>query len=118
MKVVPSYLDAVGNAVPSGRNGNATDFETVAASQTAQALGDTGAVGDFLARLVIIPATTSPGTVVLLDDETSVTIFAGGASSVASLAPIIVEMGITSAEGAWGVTTGSNVSVVAVGAFT
>ena len=37
------------------------DYETVAASQTAQALGATGAKGDFLSGVLVVPATTSPG---------------------------------------------------------
>lgn len=92
-------------------------YETVAASQTAQALGITGAVGDFIERLIIIPATTSPGAVSILDGSTSISIFPGGASSVATLTPIVVNLGIQSVNGAWSVTTGANVSVIGIGRF-
>lgn len=93
-------------------------YETVAASQTAQALGAAGAKGDYLAQIVIIPATTSPGAVSILDDATSISVFAGGASSVTELKPIVVTLGLTSKNGAWKITTGANVSVIACGQFT
>ena len=101
------------NITPTGM-----DYETVAASQTAQVLGPTGALGDHIARLIIVPATTSPGNVLLLDNATSITVFTGGATSVSSLTPIVVDLNMTSVSGAWKVTTGANVSVIAVGVFT
>ncbi len=93
------------------------NYETVAAGQTAQVLGVTGGAGDYLRRLVIVPATTSPGNVLLLDGSTSITVFTGGASSVNELRPIEIDMDTVSVSGAWKVTTGSNVSVIAVGDF-
>lgn len=100
--------------------GPATDgeYETVAASQTAQVIGATGAIGDFINGLLVIPATTSPGNVLLLDHETSITVFAGGASSVSNLVPFFIPLGMKSASGAWKVTTGANVSVIGIGSFT
>lgn len=97
---------------------NDADYETVAESQTAQVLGGNGAVGDYISGLLIIPATTSPGNVLLLDNATSITIFAGGSGSVLSLHPFFVPIGAKSVSGAWKVTTGANVSVMAVGSFT
>jgi hypothetical protein len=96
----------------------AADYETVAASQTAQVLGTTGAVGDYLKFLLVVPATTSPGAVTILDNAISVTVFAGGESSVSNLVPFAIPIEALSVSGAWKVTTGANVSVVAVGNFT
>ena len=93
------------------------DYETVAASQTAQVLGGSGAQGNILERVIIIPATTSPGAVSILDNATSITLFPGGASSVTELKPIVVELSAISRNGAWKITTGANVSVIAVGKF-
>lgn len=94
-------------------------YETVAASQTAQTLGTGGAVGDVLEGVLIVPATTSPGTVAILDGATSITIFTGGAGSVSNLVPFWVALGgIKSVSGAWKVTTGANVSALAAGRFT
>lgn len=97
---------------------NDADYETVAASQTAQVIGGAGAVGDYLAGVLVVPATTSPGSVAILDSATSITIFTGGASSVSNLVPFFIPLGMKSVNGAWKVTTGANVSVIAIGSFT
>lgn len=94
------------------------EYETVAASQTAQALGTTGALGDYLTGLLVIPATTSPGLVTVLDAAISIPVFVGGATSVVDLKPFWIPIGAKSVSGAWKVTTGANVSVVGVGNFT
>lgn len=94
------------------------DYETVAANQTAQVLGATGAIGDFILHVTIVPATTSPGAVTLLDNATSITIFAGGASSVSNLVPFAVPLNMVSVSGAWKLSTGANVSAIGVGSFT
>jgi hypothetical protein len=92
-------------------------YETVAASQTAQALGTSGKVGDYIDGILVVPATTSPGNVLLLDNATSITVFTGGASSVTTLHPFYIPLGLISVSGAWKITTGSNVSCIAVGRF-
>jgi hypothetical protein len=92
-----------------------SDYETVAKSQTGQVLGGVGAQGDFIDRLVIVPETTSPGAVALLDNTTSISIMVAGTTTIA---PITVELGMHSELGAWSITTGDNVHVIAVGKFT
>ena len=95
------------------------EYETVAASATDQVLGATGATSDYLAGLLIVPATTSPGAVSIKDGSGSgITVFTGGASSVSNLVPFFVPLGIKSTGGAWKVTTGTNVLVIASGNFT
>jgi hypothetical protein len=94
------------------------EYETVAASQTAQVIGATGAAGDFISGLLVTPANTSPGNVIILDNATSITVFAGGASSVSNLVPFFIPLGMRSVSGAWKVTTGADVSVIAMGNFT
>lgn len=96
----------------------AFEYETVAASQTAQVIGATGATSDYISHILVIPATTSPGNVLLLDNATSITVFAGGASSVSNLVPFVIPLGMKSVSGAWKITTGANVSCIAVGDFT
>lgn len=95
----------------------AVEYETVAASQTAQVLGGTGATGDYISGILVIPATTSPGNVLLLDNATSITVFTGGASSVSNLVPFMIPLGINSVSGAWKITTGANVSCIGIGNF-
>jgi len=99
-------------------NFGAGEYETVAASQTAQALGATGATGDYISGVLVVPATTSPGNVLLLDNATSITVFAGGASSVSNLVPFFIPLGMISVSGAWKLTTGANVSCIGIGNFT
>lgn len=99
-------------------SGGAGEYETVAASQTAQAIGGTGAAGDYIDKILVVPATTTPGVVTLLDGATSIPIFVGGALSVADLKPFEVPLGLYSANGPWKLTTGANVSAIAYGDFT
>ena len=72
----------------------ALPYEHVAASQTAQVLGSTGATGDYLHRLVI-------------------TVAANTAIGVYS-----IEINTFSKNGAWKVTTGAGAEVIAMGNFT
>ncbi len=113
---LPAGTNALGSVIASALPGQ--EYETVAASQTAQALGATGATGDLINGILVIPATTSPGNVLLLDNATSITVFAGGASSVSNLVPFFIPLGIKSVSGAWKITTGANVSCIGVGDFT
>lgn len=103
-----------------------TDYGLVAASQTKAALGNNGGSkdGDVIEKLIIIPATTSPGKVSIFDSSagSEISVFPGGASSVADLKPIVVAMGARAKGDSthtprWLVTTGANVSVIAVGKF-
>lgn len=92
-------------------------YETVAASQTAQKLGTSGAIGDRLGGLLVVPATTGAGNIAVLDGATSISVFATG--TLTNLTPFFIDLkGIKSVSGGWSVTTGENVSVVAVGNFT
>lgn len=99
---------------------SAGNYETVAAGQTDQILGATGAVGDFLAGLLIVPATTGAGTVSIKDGNGSaINVFVTG--TLADLRPIWIPLGIKSVSATtpgWKVTTGTNVSVIGVGNFT
>jgi hypothetical protein len=123
-----STKPTVGNGAQSqlqaDRNGNLlvaspySEYETVAASQTAQVIGATGAAGDYIHGILVVPATTSPGNVLLLDNATSITVFTGGATSVADLKPFLIPLGLKSVSGAWKITTGANVSVIGIGNFT
>mgnify|MGYP003559097524 CR=1 FL=1 len=95
------------------------DYETVAASQTDQIMGATGAVGDYLMGVLIVPATTSPGAVQIKDGSGSaITIFTGGANSVSNLVPFMVPLGTYARSAGWKITTGANVSAIGIGSFT
>ena len=96
------------------------EYETVAASQTDQVLGATGATGDYLEGLLIVPATTAAGAVSIKDGAGSaITVFTGAAvTALLTLIPFYIPIGAKSAAGAWKVTTAGNVSVIAIGRFT
>lgn len=99
---------------------SAGEYETVAASATDQAMGATGAAGDYLAGVLIVPGTTAAGAVSIKDGSGSaITIFAGGGTTALStLIPFFVPLGIKSTSGAWKITTGANVTAIGVGNFT
>ena len=94
------------------------DYIQVAASQTGVVLGTAAAKqADFLAGILVIPTSTSPGAIALLDGTTSMTIFAGGASSLTNLVPFFIPWYAYSQNGAWSITTGASLSIVAIGLF-
>ena len=88
-------------------------YEAVAASQTNQVLGPTGATQDYLHRIVVAVATAASSTVDVIDGSTTVlSIPANTAIGVYS-----IEINAVSANGAWKITTGAGVSVLAMGIF-
>lgn len=90
-------------------------YETVAASQTAQVLGGTGAIGDYLHRLIVSVNTVATASVTLLDGATSISLMTGAATLVPGA--YALECGMISAAGAWKITTGAGATVIAVGIF-
>lgn len=88
-------------------------YETVAASQTAQVLGGTGATGDYLHRVVISVATAATSTVTLLDGSTSIVLMA----ATAAIGVYSIDIGALSLTGPWKITTGAGATVIAVGRF-
>jgi hypothetical protein len=95
------------------------NYETVAAGQTGQVLGPTGAVGDYIEGILVVPAVVACGAVTLIDGATSITIFVGGGTTALQDAkPFYVKLGMKSVSGTWSITTGANVSVIAMGDFT
>ena len=94
-------------------------YEHVAASQTAQVLGGTGAIGDYIHRLICTVTTAATGNVVLVDG-TGVGILTHTvlpASCGTGINVYNIEINAASTTGAWKVTTGAGVEVMAVGIF-
>lgn len=90
------------------------DYETVAASQSDQVLGGTGATGDYLGRLIISVATAATGTVSIKDGSGSAIPITAANTPIGVYS---VEIGARSTGGAWKVTTGAGATVLAVGKF-
>jgi hypothetical protein len=88
-------------------------YETVAASQTAQVLGTTGAVGDYIHKLIVNVTTAASSTVTLIDGSTSIVIV----PAVTPVGVYSIAIEAISASGAWKVTTGAGSSVMATGIF-
>jgi outer membrane protein assembly factor BamE (lipoprotein component of BamABCDE complex) len=127
LKTNVANTNANGRATPANSSPvvlPANKYQAVAASQTATSLvgAGSGATGDYLSHCVIYPQSTSPGVVTVFDSTNtaanSAILFAGGATSTSNLTPISVPVGALSVNGAWKVTTGTNVSVVCYGNFT
>jgi phospholipid N-methyltransferase len=93
--------------------------EHVAAGQTAQVLGPTGAKGDYLHRLICTVTTAASGNVVIVDGSGTgiLTHTVLPASAGTGVNVYNIEVNAVSADGAWKVTTGAGVEVMAVGIF-
>lgn len=109
---LPVYLAAP----PAGALNAGGEYETVAAGQTAQVLGATGATGDYLSHVVLQPAAVAAGTTTILDNAT--VIFTYTAGTLGDLRPIIVPINAFSVSGAWKITTGANMAATGFGNFT
>jgi hypothetical protein len=93
--------------------------EHVAASQTAQVLGGTGAKGDYIHRLICTVSTAATGNVVLIDGSGAgiLTHTILPASAGTGVNVYNIEINAVSSDGAWKITTGAGVEVMAVGIF-
>ena len=91
-------------------------YETVAAGQTDQVLGNAGAAGDVLDTLTCVVATAATAQVQVKD---------GGGSAITVLpnspgggvGTYVIPLRARSQAGPWKVTTGAGVSVIASGTF-
>jgi hypothetical protein len=96
-------------------------FPNTVSTTTTMTGAGSGATGDFLSTVTIVPETLNPGSISIKDGSgTAIVIFAGGTASVLSLVPFTVNLGYTSTVGAWQIVTGSggNVHGVCGGNFT
>lgn len=90
-------------------------YEHVAVSQTAQVLGGTGAIGDYLDKLICTVSTAATSSVAVLDGSTSHTILPNNVGG--GLGVYVIPMGAISRTGPWKITTGAGVEVLALGIF-
>ena len=91
-------------------------YEHVSASATAQVLGGTGAIGDYIHRLVCTVTTAATGNVIILDGSGfSHTILPANAGT--GINSYNIELNTISKLGPWKITTGAGVEVLAIGIF-
>lgn len=91
-------------------------YETVAANVTApQVMGAVGAAGDYLHQLICVVTTATAAQVQIKDGTgTAITILP---ATVGSVGTIVIPVGLKSTVGAWQITTGTGVAVIACGLF-
>jgi hypothetical protein len=128
--VNPNLADGSGQSSTSGHFGAPvvgidpySQYETVVASATDQVMGASGAQYDYIAGVLIIPATSAAGAVSIKDGNGSaISVFAGGGTTaLADLKPFLVPLGLHALAGTtpgWKITTGTNVSAIGIGKFT
>jgi len=92
-------------------------YEHVAASQSAQVLGVTGAVGDYIHRLVCTVTTSATSSVVIVDGTGAGILTHTVLPNLSGIGVFNIELNVVSANGAWKITTGAGVEVMAVGIF-
>lgn len=91
-------------------------YETVAASQTDQAMGPTGGSGDFLEGLLCVVSTAATSQVQIKDGSGSaITVLPNAVGP--GVGSYYVPINAASTSGAWKVTTAAGVAVFATGRF-
>lgn len=93
------------------------EYETVAASQTTQTLGATGATGDYIAMLICVVSTAATSQVQIKDGSDSAIVVLPN-SVAGGIGTYTIPIGLKSRTGAWQITTAAGVSVLATGNFT
>jgi len=92
-------------------------YEHVAASQSAQVLGGTGAVGDYLHRIICTVTTSATGNVVIVDGTGTGILTHTVLPALSGVGVFNIEINAASTTGPWKITTGAGVEVMAVGIF-
>lgn len=98
------------------RTAQMLEYETVAAGQTAQVLGATGAAGDYFSHIILVVSTAATAATSILDGGTSIEIFPN--SPGGGVGTYYIPLNLVSTGGAWKVTTGAGVAAIGVGLFT
>lgn len=91
------------------------------AASTTRTLGGTGAVGDFLHKLIIFPTDANPGAITLADGNGTARTILPGSAALDDLKPIEIEFNMVCTNATtpgWKLVTLANASVWAIGRFT
>jgi len=91
-------------------------YQVVAANQTDVPLGVVGARYDFVEGLLAVVSTPSTAQVQIRDGAGArFTVFPNAPGG--GIGTYTIPLGLTSKAGAWSITTGAGVSVIAIGVF-
>jgi len=93
-------------------------YEHIAANASAQVLGGAGAIGDYIHRLVCTVTTSATSSVVIVDGSGAGILTHTVLPNSSGIGCFNIELNAVSANGAWKITTGAGVEVMAVGIFT
>jgi hypothetical protein len=105
-------------AIAGNRAKDGGKYEAVAASQTDQVLGATGAVGDYLKKLIVTVATSATGTCSIKDGNGSALPITAANTPIGVYEVNLEMIAANPTTPGWKVTTGAGATVVAVGDFT
>jgi hypothetical protein len=117
---MPNMVDGSGRALKNSRYKQvAAGQTTVQISSSVGGLASDGIPGrDYISHLIITAASTAaPGAVTLFDGTTALVVHGWNATVAAELAQTIVINCIAESTKGFNITTGTSVSVVAVGRF-
>jgi hypothetical protein len=114
--VVPGIQQTI--AIAGNRAKDGGKYEAVAASQTDQVLGATGAVGDYLKKLIVTVATSATGTCSIKDGNGSALPITAANTPIGVYEVNLEMIAANPTTPGWKVTTGAGATVVAVGDFT
>lgn len=92
--------------------------EAVAASQTDQIMGATGAVGDFLHRVIIAVDTSATGTCSIKDGNGSAMPLTAANTPIGVYSVEVNASCVNATTPGWRITTGAGCTVIGVGRFT
>lgn len=90
-------------------------------ASTTRILGGGGAVGDYLRRLIIFPASANPGVITLADGDGAARTVLPASAALVDLKPIVIEFDAICTNPSvpgWKIVTLLNASVWAIGRFT
>ena len=90
-------------------------YETVAAGQSLQMLGGSGAAGDYLHSLIVTVNTATTSGVTITDGAVNIAVVPANVAS--GVGVIVLPMNMASLSSGWKVTTGAGVQLIAVGIF-
>jgi hypothetical protein len=112
---MPNMVDGGGRLLPNSKYTKVVAGQTTANISTA---GDGVPGRDYISHLIITAASTAaPGAVTLLDGTTSLCVHSFQAATFGSLVETVIIDAVASSTKGFNITTGTSVSVVAVGRF-
>lgn len=112
---MPNMIDGSGRPLPNSQ------YRKVAAGQTTAQISVSGNAvprADYISHLIITAASTAaPGAVTLFDGTTSLLVHGWNATVATELVQTVIVDCIAESTKGFNITTGTSVSVVAVGRF-